>query len=98
MPGSWTDIPQNTRDKYRREVFKRANNECELKLPGTWVTSRGAIRWCTGKAEHVHHINGVEMGKLDIRNMKASCAPCNLKTGEPLSKGNNPRPVFNTQW
>jgi hypothetical protein len=57
--------------KTRQRVLVRDGHRCQLRLPG-----------CTGRAEHVHHVNGKAAGD-GLRNLLAACAHCNLSLGDP---------------
>lgn len=61
---------------------------CRLRVPGV----------CVGESRpmHVHHLDGKARGD-NLARLVASCAPCNLHTGEPIGKGDPPCvPV--TRW
>jgi 5-methylcytosine-specific restriction endonuclease McrA len=71
--------------KTRAVVLARDLYQCRLKLDV-----------CTGVATHVHHTLGKKYGD-DPAHLIASCAPCNLKTGDP-NKGTNPPGRGMTRW
>jgi 5-methylcytosine-specific restriction endonuclease McrA len=70
--------------KVRLLVLARDGYACKIKLPG-----------CTGKATHVHHTQGKQLGD-DPAYLVASCEHCNLKTGDPTR--HDPAPKFLTEW
>lgn len=69
----------------RAIVLARDGHTCQLKLEG-----------CTGTATHVHHTVGREIAGDNTAHLVASCAHCNLKTGDP--RGNDPQPTPRTRW
>lgn len=70
----------------RARVLARDGYRCRLQLPGV----------CVGRATHVHHIHGKARGD-DPAYLVASCAPCNLKVGDP-TKQPDPAPLPWTEW
>jgi hypothetical protein len=58
----------------RLVILARDGWTCRLGLPG-----------CTGRAEHVHHVLGKQFGD-DPSQLRAACANCNRKIGDPLRR------------
>lgn len=88
MSKAWADRTRADYNRYRRvvrpAVFARDGGRCQLALPGEWRTRTGEVRRCLGVADQVHHTHGMRAtGLLDMRYMKAACAPCNYKVGDP---------------
>lgn len=69
---------------------------CRIALPGTWRTSDGALRWCAGVADCVHHTRGKRYGD-NPADLVAACTPCNLKVGDP-TRSADPIGKAATRW
>lgn len=69
----------------RRAVLDRDGHRCRLELDG-----------CTGRATHVHHVDGKRAGD-DPSRLVAACQACNLAIGDP-SRQADPKPTPRTKW
>ena len=87
MSAGWQGGSTRAWRKLRSSVLARDNYECKLKLPGI----------CTGRAEHVHHLDGVEHGIIvpPLRLLSA-CEACNLHIGDPTRPRFSPQPTPGT--
>jgi 5-methylcytosine-specific restriction endonuclease McrA len=84
MSKAWARGSDRAWRRTRAGVLARDGYVCQLKLDG-----------CTGRATHVHHTVSRLAGGDDPLLLVASCAHCNLKTGEPRG---NPKPIARTRW
>lgn len=72
--GGWQDRPRNPAyntqawKTARAAALRRANNLCELRLPGV----------CTRRATQVDHVLGIE-NDPGHTHLRAVCAPCHAK-------------------
>jgi hypothetical protein len=62
------------------------NGQCTQQIEGV----------CTGRATQVHHTQGRAITGDDPAYLTATCAPCNLAIGNPVTHDPAPRQV--TQW
>jgi 5-methylcytosine-specific restriction endonuclease McrA len=72
--------------KTRAGVLRRDGYRCKV---GTPV--------CVGIATHVHHTRGRAVTGDDPRFLVASCAPCNLRIGDPTKHADPPNKAV-TSW
>jgi 5-methylcytosine-specific restriction endonuclease McrA len=72
--------------RVRALVLVRDGFACQLKLDV-----------CTSQATCVHHTAGRSVTGDDPTYLVASCAPCNLKLGDP-TKGASPQARKITRW
>ena len=92
MPAKGRPPDTTARQRLRRYVLARDGWECQIRLPGTWVTQKGQERRCLGRATSVHHTKGWRITGDDPQYLVAACMPCNQKVGDP-SKGVDPEPL-----
>lgn len=78
---SWEGGSTRAWRRVRALVLARDGHRCRLQL-----------EVCTTVATHVHHTLGREVSGDDPAMLMASCAPCNLKVGDPRSLDPAPRP------
>jgi 5-methylcytosine-specific restriction endonuclease McrA len=84
---AWSGGSDTRWRRFRLTILDRDRGLCTLKLEG-----------CTGRAEHVHHIQPLSKGgaKYDPTNCTSACAWCNLKQGDRAAvEQPQPRPVSN---
>jgi 5-methylcytosine-specific restriction endonuclease McrA len=86
MSTAWRGGSTRSWRKVRAGVLLRDGHACQLAIDGT----------CTGRATTVHHVLGKAMGD-DPAHLVASCAPCNLKVGDPRGAA-DPPPTRSTRW
>lgn len=84
MSKGWSGGSTRRWRKTRAAVLARDGYVCQVRLEG-----------CTGKATHAHHTRGKQLGD-DPAQLVASCASCNLKTGDPTRYDPSPKTV--TEW
>lgn len=86
MSRSWQGGSTRRWRRLRALVLVRDGYRCRLRLDV-----------CTGLATCVHHTAGRSVTGDDPTYLVASCAPCNLKLGDPTKHSDPPnRPV--TKW
>lgn len=85
MSEAWKGGSDSRWRRFRQGILERDRGLCTLQMEG-----------CTGRAEHVHHINPLSRGgaKYDPANCTSTCASCNLKQGNRAAiEQPKPRPV-----
>lgn len=86
MSHDWSRGSTRAWRRIRAFVLARDHHTCRIKIDGT----------CISTATHVHHLHGKATGD-DPRFLVASCAPCNLKTGDPM-RAPDPPAIPITRW
>jgi 5-methylcytosine-specific restriction endonuclease McrA len=86
MSRSWEGGSTTAWRKVRALVLMRDSWQCQLKLDV-----------CVGTATHVHHTAGRSVTGDDPAYLVASCAPCNLKLGDPTKLSDPPNTAV-TRW
>jgi 5-methylcytosine-specific restriction endonuclease McrA len=84
MSEAWSGGSTRAWRRVRALVLLRDGYRCRLALPG-----------CTVRATDAHHTLGRARTGDDPRWVIAACAPCNVRTGEPVPDP-APRPL--TRW
>ncbi|MDG4809933.1 hypothetical protein O7634_24545 [Micromonospora sp. WMMD1120] len=87
MSRSWEGGSTRAWRRTRALVLVRDGYLCQLRLPGV----------CTTTATHVHHTAGRSVTGDDPAYLVASCAPCNLKLGDPTKLADRPNKAV-TKW
>lgn len=87
MSQAWAKGSTPAWRKTRARVLERDGWQCQLRLPDV----------CTSIATHVHHTVGRGRTGDDPKYLVASCAECNLATGDP-QKQPDPPPHPRTRW
>lgn len=85
MSKSWTGGSTRSWRITRAAVLARDGHRCQLRLDG-----------CTTVATQAHHLLGREVAGDDPEHLVASCASCNLRTGNPRAA--DPKPTPRTRW
>lgn len=78
--GSWQGGSTRQWRRVREYVLIRDNYRCQLRLPGT----------CLSTATEVHHTVAREVAGDDPNLLVSACGPCNRKVGDP--RRHNPQP------
>jgi hypothetical protein len=86
MSRNWAAGSTTAWRKTRLEILARDRWRCRLRIEGV----------CTTVATCVHHVAGRGVTGDDPRYLVASCAPCNLATGDPVRLDPPHRPM--TDW
>jgi hypothetical protein len=73
--------------RLREQILARDHHTCQVRLPDV----------CTHRATCVHHTLGRAYTGDDPAFLVASCAPCNLRLGDP-SDAPDPAPQPATTW
>lgn len=88
MSEAWKDGSDSRWRRFRLTILDRDRWECTIQGQG-----------CTGRAEHVDHIQPLAKGgdKYDPSNCRAACAVCNLgrSTKDPIAQ---PEPRPTSSW
>jgi hypothetical protein len=91
MSRSWQKGSTRRWRKLRTRVLaanlEQNGGTCQLAIPGV----------CQGQASHVHHTHGRSTTGDDPRYLIATCAACNLHTGDPTRRP-DPPPRPRTRW
>jgi len=86
MSRNWRHGSTRAWRRTRAQVLARDSWECQLRLDG-----------CTTLATHVHHTHGRGITGDDPAHLVATCAHCNLATGDPTRQP-DPTPRPRTRW
>ena len=84
MAGHWQGGSTRAWRRTREQILERDGWVCQLQIPEV----------CTHTATHAHHTQDRDQVGDDPAFLVAACAPCNIRTGNPVTTDPDPLPYW----